>query len=275
MIRLVDVLATGVLNNGQLVANGTVRFLEKESTTLKTAFKDFDLTEPHPNPATLDSSGKLVAYLDGRTKLEISDSSGNFLYSIDNVGTEDSQVTEAAANVLAGDGLLSVANEISVNVDGSSLEVADDLVKVKDLGVLTSYIADGAITNAKLAAVNSSLSSSSSTFDNNSAGWVAVTNLSVSITTVGRPVQLRLIAADSTQFCYVQWLSSSSNAGFKFTRGGSDIALYEMTSFSGPPSSLEHTDVPAAGTYTYAVQVRPSSSSCRIYNCKLEAVEWN
>ena len=74
-----------------------------------------------------------------------------------------------AANVIAGDGLSKTGNELAVNVDGSTLEISADALKIKDSGVTATQIAsaavstakiqDAAVTNAKLA--NSTISGKS------------------------------------------------------------------------------------------------------------------
>jgi hypothetical protein len=54
-----------------------------------------------------------------------------------------------AASV-AGPGLTEASDVLSVNVDGSTLEVVSDTVRVKDGGVTSAKIADGTITNTDI-----------------------------------------------------------------------------------------------------------------------------
>ncbi len=65
----------------------------------------------------------------------------------------DAGVTEAHLNTsVAGAGLVGGGGTaLAVNVDDVTLEVASDVVAVKDSGITTAKIADGAVTNAKLA----------------------------------------------------------------------------------------------------------------------------
>ena len=49
-----------------------------------------------------------------------------------------------------GNGLVANAGLIDVNVDNSTLQIASDVVKVKDLGVTTAKLADSSVTSAKI-----------------------------------------------------------------------------------------------------------------------------
>lgn len=131
------------------------------------------------------------------------------------------------------------------------------------------------------------ISSSSGSFSTTSASFVDVTNLSVTITTTGRPIRLELIADSSTSAASVQSVdasATSTNSSFRFLRGTTSIAVHAIQiSFSSVPSStiidlipssiINHVDFIAAGTYTYKLQVNSTSASCRVFNSKLVAYE--
>lgn len=168
-------------------------------------------------------------------------------------------------------------------VDGSTLEVSSNTVQVKNSGITTAKIADGAVTPAKLAALGQQISSSSGSFSTTSTSYVDVTNLSVSITTTGRPVFIGIIA-DTT----AAYLGSSNTSGgtngssFKIVRGSTDIMISSLRSDNSsatsisrvPPSSVWHIDTPSSGTYTYKVQcISNSGVSTSAINCKLIAYE--
>ena len=74
-----------------------------------------------------------------------------------NVGSTNIVFTQftGAAQISAGNGLAKSGNTLSVNVDGSSLEIDSDALRVKALGVTNAMLA-GSIANAKLA--NSTIS---------------------------------------------------------------------------------------------------------------------
>ena len=64
----------------------------------------------------------------------------------DNTITEDKLTTSVAGNGLSGgDG-----TALSVNVDDSTIELDADALQVKDLGITTTKLDDGAVTSAKL-----------------------------------------------------------------------------------------------------------------------------
>jgi hypothetical protein len=114
-------------------------------------------------------------------------------------------------------------------------------------------------------------------YTNATSSFTDVTNLSVTITTTGRPVLVATIP-DGTGSQYSAWdviRVGSANATFqgalKLLRGATtvqhtnlslslNVALGSGTStVSFSPSSILSIDVPAAGTYTYKVQGRGDS----------------
>lgn len=152
----------------------------------------------------------------------------------------------------------------------SAAKLATDAVetaKIKDLNVTTGKLAANAVTQAKRAALGQQISSSSSNFSTASSGYVDVTNLSVSITTTGRPVYIGLIS-DGTNFCNVYHalgVASANDVAIKFIRDSTDIAIIQSATSSqlelyAPCSAFQTIDVPSAGTYTYKAQVRSSTA---------------
>ena len=144
-------------------------------------------------------------------------------------------------------------------------------------------------TGTSVGARGVAISSSSGTFSSSSATYVDVTNLSVTITTSGRPVKLGLISATTTGNASVArsninvFVSGGSlRAAFKFVRDSTDIAVNDEQSdgtgtagLSIPSGSISHIDAVAAGTYTYKLQVCVSNASgtVEVRNCKLIAYE--
>ncbi len=164
--------------------------------------------------------------------------------------------------------------------------------------VTTAKILDANVTRAKLVAVGQQVSASCSNFSTNSATLVDVTNLSVSITTTGRPVVVMLIndgsANDSFLAAYQSTnVDSGPQAQFAILRDASVIARHGVIGFhsaSGgdtehistvgcPVSAIHHVDVVAAGTYTYKLQARYSSFTvtsdmyAEVFYAKLVAYE--
>ena len=136
-IRLIDIMQAGFLDgSGEPLDSGTVTVYDAGTTNLRTVYQDFDLGTPHQNPLTLDSEGKAKAYTDQRVKLLVKNSLGQTVATIDNVGTESTDLTDSSADQLAGDGLQAPGDgTLAVNVDGVTLEVDTDTVRVKDSGI--------------------------------------------------------------------------------------------------------------------------------------------
>lgn len=179
--------------------------------------------------------------------------------------------TESLATTLAGE-IQRIRYAIKRIVGGAQWYTAP----VFDLGstVSTSEIADAAVTQAKRAALGQQISSSSATFNTASTTGVDVTNLTVTITTTGRPVFIGLIPFETgnpSQNSGISIARGSASAGafISFLRGSTVIGVNELgftaTGASAidcamPVSAFNMIEVPAAGTYTYKVQARCSLS---------------
>lgn len=210
--------------------------------------------------------------------------------------------------------------------DNSTLEVASNSMRVKDLGIGTAKIATNAVTKAKLG--TDVPDGTSMAFDGTGAltvkaggvtqdrlaarttgatvgiGGVAlsascgaysitgafadVTNLSVTITTTGRPVMVMLmhdgvIGFGQGSIFAKNGSGSALEVDVKFIRGVTDICSYEMISqavgasqvfLTLPCSSMQFMDMPSAGTYTYKCQaVRVVGDVATVQNVKLLAWE--
>lgn len=156
---------------------------------------------------------------------------------------------------------------------------------IADDAITADKIADGAIGASQLAASNYSISSSSGSYALSNPGTTSysdVTNLSVSITTNGRPVEIFMVSQSGTSDSYVTWNrpAGGTAARFKFLRGSTSLFVNEFYFDSSrdylPCSSFRAFDTPSAGTYTYKVQAATAvttGASIEVVNCKLVARE--
>lgn len=160
---------------------------------------------------------------------------------------------------------------------------------IPDGGVTTAKLASGAVTQAKRAALGQQLSSSSSTFASTSTSIVDVTNLTVTITTTGRPVFVGLIqdASANAGFVEASREAETSSSSFYFYRDGSNIAASTLLSntfnsggysFVAVPSSSYYTiDAPASGSHTYKfrckVNISGFNAASSVFYTKLIAYE--
>lgn len=130
--------------------------------------------------------------------------------------------------------------------------------------VTTSKLANNAVTRAKEAAVGQQVSSSSGAFSTSSTTFVDVTNLTVTITTTGRPVVLMFYPDGSANQSLIN--SGVNVASFQILRGVTVIAQSAATGLVSPPGVLNMLDVVAAGTYTYKLQGHASGGSTLLVN---------
>lgn len=178
------------------------------------------------------------------------------------------------------------------DVDNTSLQISANVLSVKDLGITTAKINTAGVTQAKkelrttgtsVAAGGVAVSTSSSTFSTASASAVDVTNLSVTIVTLGNPVMVMLVsdgAAASNVGPSNNAASSTANGEIYFVRGSTTILDSLMVVQVGSGNTinsqgiLTFLDVIAAGTYTYKVQAALNAGQfMNVKNCKLVAYE--
>jgi hypothetical protein len=123
------------------------------------------------------------------------------------------------------------------------------------------------ITRSNLAAVGQQISASCGAFTWSTPSTPTnVTNLSVTITTSGRPVMVML--QDDGTVSGGSYISQSTTGGgvatLSFVRGVTEINEYIFKATAGGtqfwPVSLVYLDTPTAGTYTYTVSVATGSS---------------
>lgn len=159
----------------------------------------------------------------------------------------------------------------------------DENIAVYD-GVTGKLLKDGGITVAailaQIAAVtptapNYDLSSSCGAFSTTSTTPVAVTNLSCTLTTTGGPVVLAIIGDGSATRSYISVAPAGANSSLAsmdmyFLRGGTTIhrewwAPCDLDTGLGldiaiNPATLWTVDFPAAGTYTWTIEVEAGYS---------------
>lgn len=211
------------------------------------------------------------------------------------VPTFQNGTTGATVQVIGGSGSGSGGKLLLGGVSGSSTQI-----RAPDSGyaspwtwpsspgtsgyVLTSD-GSGGLNFSTPGVANYQISTSSGSFTTTSTSFTAVTNLSVTITTTGRPVIIQLIPDGNTSTgSYVRYdFGSGTNPGaMQFLRDASAINQFEVGMQTASvltylsPSSYMFFEVPGAGTYTYTVQVRVTSGGSGTFdvvNAKLLAYE--
>ena len=191
-------------------------------------------------------------------------------------------LTSTSGGVLS----FSTANQIGSAITSSA--TADSIGSLMtSTGANAIQVATTRSTGTSVGTGGVAISGNSGVFSTASASFVDVTNLSVSITTSGRPVELKLIQAISSSGLVRNTTGTStfSTLSIQFLRDGVAIALFFAKSgmlsgatgadFELPPSAFAFLDTPAAGTYTYKVQARliGGGTLMDVINCALVAYE--
>lgn len=185
---------------------------------------------------------------------------------------------------------VAVGSYIIPNLSVTTAKLANLAVtaaKIANNTITTSQISTSAgITRSQLASLGQQVSSSSGSFTTTSATYVDVTNLTVTITTSGRPVLVALesdgTAADGPTA--INNTGSPATVGLQIIRDSTVISIqgYGIGAAGSTATfayagygNVFHVDPVAAGTYVYKVQAKKiaTGSSISVNNAKLIAFE--
>lgn len=161
----------------------------------------------------------------------------------------------------------------------ATLNLADGAVttaKLANASVATAKLIDANVTRAKLAPVGQQISATCGVFSTTSTSAIDVTNLTVTITTTGRPVML-VMQGDASDAYIAATAGSSAIWGIYFLRGGVLLSGHRGA-FNNQTSNQTAfcptcVDVVAAGTYTYTIQAIVSANTLTVNNYRLMAYE--
>lgn len=191
---------------------------------------------------------------------------------------------------------LGTSNIADSAIDSS--EIADGAVtssKFQTSAVTTAKIADGAVTYPKLASTTVTESSSTGIDGGGDASgttYMDITNLTLSITTTGRPVLIGIecdassIESDAASYSQTYKGSTATIENrVRLRRDSTTLSVVKFVSVSDgsigareqhtPLSGFVFLDTPAAGTYTYKFQgyTQDSSTYLMMNDAKMFAVE--
>lgn len=180
------------------------------------------------------------------------------------------------------------ASNISLEENSGDLDIKTGgalRVKIDSAGIDGTYLTDSTVGKGKQVARGEQTSSSSGSFTTTSVTLVDVTNLSVTITTSGRPVRIEVHPA-STSDCFIEAENTGAgNSSMKVNikRDTTDLVTFRMGATDGTssansveysPSVISYLEKPSAGTYTYKIQTLLAAGTIvRFNNCKLIAYE--
>ena len=165
-----------------------------------------------------------------------------------------------------------ISKNNTLETDGS-----DDIVIKRNNLEVGKFDSDG-LTKGSIQPVGQQISSSSGSFSTASSSFVDVTNLSVTLTTVGRPVFISMIGDGSGSSSRItNSATGTAQIEIKIFRDTTEIAYLLSaadTTNSIMPSEVLHIDTPTSGTYTYKVQTRViTGTNVFVSNCKMIAYE--
>lgn len=157
--------------------------------------------------------------------------------------------------------------------------------EISSVGANTIATARTRVTGTSVAAGGVAISTSSGGgYSNATTTYSDVTNLSVTITTSGRPVRLMLVPDGNLSSNYSSLAATGGSGVFAFLRASTIIAetlIHAGNSGAGDllqesVSAFTALDAVAAGTYTYKMQGKAhtvGSPTASVFYCKLVAYE--
>lgn len=219
--------------------------------------------------------------------------------SADSKTTVYSSISSAASNSLRLLGYITAALNSSKQWQSPSEVRLDGMVAINNtvnadrVGTSMSSTGANAIAASRVRSAATTVgiggvavSPQSGAFFTTSTTFVDVTNLSVTLTTSGRPVMVFLASADSANSSLIgtSIAGASTQAEFAILRDGSILGRATVAAFAGgvtsvtnqaPPGSLSYLDTPVSGTYTYKVQARnvTSGGTAFVYRSRLVVYE--
>lgn len=156
-------------------------------------------------------------------------------------------------------------------------------------GINTDDIANGAITRAKMESVGQQITSAVDSHAFDQTSYVAVSGLSASITTTGRPVYVGLQAGTDVNANVIYSNGGGSDSAYiyvQFKRDGTVVAMMNQYIAVGgasgttgarvgiPPSAYHLIDTPSAGSYVYTVEYKTAAGDAvQFEGVKLVAYE--
>lgn len=159
-------------------------------------------------------------------------------------------------------GGLTGSNIASQTVTGSNMVNATiTATQIASATILGSNIAAATVAKTNQVAEGQQISSSCGAAATSSTSYVAVTNLSVTITTTGRPVMV-FLQPDGISAAYL-FTGAGGGSSYSVKRASTTIAEFSGNAGAAnsplPVSTISVLDTPAAGTYTYTVNYHGTS----------------
>lgn len=234
----------------------------------------------------VNAASSTPANIQGASLLLGNNSSGSKFLTLSPPAAMASNISQTLPTIPAATSIMQMDSSGNMSatlvVDNATTVISSNTLKVGT--IQTANIAANAVTRPKLASVGQQISSGSGNFNTSSATPVAVTNLSVTITTTGRPVIVAIISTPTSTPLTLFTISGMASTNttttglYYIARGG--VAVYNgqfpgganLGEFNNPAFTI---DPVAAGTYTYTVYayVVTGAAAVGVNNMSLMAYE--
>ena len=217
----------------------------------------------------------------------------------DNLSSSSAIEPTKISSTIDGDGISRQSDgSLDVNVDGSTVKIVSDVVKIVDLpgsalatgAVGSTQIANGGVAKVDLAVkttgttaavgnVGLSASSGASVITLTSASTGDLANNLVNLTTNGGPVRVQMIPGTAATDSYIECEDATTDTcTLELARNGATVTTITVYGEGGkfriPPGSFSWLDTPAAGTYAYKIKYNVGSATAlRVLNVRLMAYE--
>jgi hypothetical protein len=237
----------------------------------------------------------LPGSLPGTPTFMLIDQTGQVSYSVSSVAADTvaSAMTSVGANAIASTMTSTGADAIAADMSQTGANSIGSIMGAAGANTIGTTMGPGganaiAATRTRSFGTPASIggvaisTSHSGTFSTSSTSFVDVTNLSVTITTTGKPIFIGLVSGGgSGNFAFVGTVASISyfpiRSGGRFVRDSTSLAEHIIGSWGStsqywslylPPSSFNIIDAPPAGTYVYKFQARVFDNPYTIFYCQ-------
>ena len=260
-------------DNGEPLAGGKLYTYESGTTTPKATYTDNTGGTPNANPVVLDAYGRATIFLDGSYKFVLKDADDNTISG----GTTDNVTAFATSTSVTGaaDITPDILNDEFIMLDASNgdalsksaLPIASQAEA--EAGTATNRLMTPQRTIETMAAFAPVQTVKTDTYVNSASDFAEVTGLTVDATTTNatQKVLVRVMASVAQNF------STDNTVYVKLTRDGTDILVGDaagsrervtasITNGTADQTAayIEFLDSPgAAGTYTYAIEIKGSN----------------
>lgn len=246
-------------------ANNRFSFLSNTNTPANMTFGPLKLGLNAVSPFYVNITPNGSQAADYTLTLPIANPSVQTIMTLDNAG----QI--AAAYVLDNTTINTTGNQIQVKPQGITA------TQIANSTITTTQIATQTLAPINMASANWQSSASSGNWVSTTTSYTQVTNMSVTITSTGRPIMIWLDqypGSVSPGYIFHNTPSTNSVGYFQITHNASTVVNSVALGCVMPPSTVFYVHSALPGAHTYTLQGKAQAGyGIGVFACRLNAME--